>query len=324
MRPTPLIAATSLSTLTLIASGLLAAPLASAAPAPFDRSHAPRDTCASSARVSHPGAAEPTAPWASSAATAAARAAEATRAPASLRPGSVTIPVYWHTIVKDRSGTYEAGYLTRAEIEAQIRVLNESYSGRTGGQATKTAFRFELADVDTTVSRKWFTLSPQSNAEMAMKAKLRRGGHGALNIYTANLTDYLLGWATFPEWYADPTYPTSYDGVVLLWQSLPGGAAKPYDGGDTATHEVGHWLGLYHTFEAAGFASGCEGPGDYVKDTPAEAEPQFFCEGRDSCPTQRGTDPIHNFMDYTDDACMYEFTRGQAQRMSDQWLAYRA
>jgi hypothetical protein len=226
--------------------------------------------------------------------------------------GSVTVSVWVHVINK---GTGIAnGDIPQSQIDNQIAVLNAAYAGSTGGFATP--YRFVLAGVDRTTNATWYTMSPGSTAESQAKAALHRGDAKTLNLYTANPGGGLLGWATFPWSYSSA--PLS-DGVVILFSSVPGGTAAPYNLGDTATHEIGHWLGLYHTFQG-----GCNGSGDSVSDTAAERSPAYGCPvGLDSCRNKTGRDPIENFMDYSDDSCMYLFTSGQSTRMDSLSLQYR-
>ena len=223
------------------------------------------------------------------------------------RPGGTSAPnvnVYFH-VIHDDSGAQ--GQVTDRMIADQIAVLNAAYRGL----AT-----FTLASVDHTNNSRWFATGP-GGAERRMKEALHQGTADDLNFYTNNAGGDLLGWATFPSSYRNAPL---MDGVVVLYSALPGGGccgSYAYDQGDTGTHEVGHWMGLYHTFQG-----GCNEPGDSVSDTPAEASPQYDCVARDSCPAA-GTDPIYNFMDYTADDCMDEFTPGQVTRARAQYELYR-
>ena len=204
------------------------------------------------------------------------------------------------------------GDISAQMINDQMAVMNAAYAA--------TGWSFSLVSTDRTTNATWYA-NCYGSAESAMKSALRTGTAADLNIYTCNPSGGILGYATFPSSY---TSQPSLDGVVLLFSSLPGGSATPYNLGDTATHEIGHWMGLYHTFQG-GCARQATG-GDAVSDTPAERSPAFGCPAnRDTCTGSRfpGLDPITNFMDYTDDSCMDTFTTGQDARMDAQFTTYR-
>lgn len=222
------------------------------------------------------------------------------------QPSSIDIPVFFHVIYDGKTGL---GNVESGTINDQIDVLNAAFSA-------DTPYVFNLKSTDNTDNAEWYYGCYDDGIESAMKNALRgTGGAEELHIYSCSPQGGILGYATFPNWFASSPM---LDGVVILDESMPGGDAFPYDKGDTATHEVGHWLGLYHTFQG-----GCSKSGDYVADTPPERSPAYGCPtGRDSC-RRGGVDPITNFMDYTDDSCMYEFTPGQNQRMFDLSSIYR-
>ncbi|WP_250563452.1 zinc metalloprotease [Sphaerisporangium fuscum] len=221
-------------------------------------------------------------------------------------PASVMVPLWVHVITDGRLGAPDSA------VHAQVDTLNAAYGGRYGG--VDTGVRFVLKGVTRTDNSEWFR-EPLGN-EAAMKERLRKGGPETLNLYIAQFSQLVLGYATYPHWYQD--HP-SLDGVVIDWRSLPGGSLRDFSKGYTGVHEIGHWLGLLHTFE-----NGCNPPGDSVDDTPPEAQPTQGCPPRkDTCP-ENGDDPVHNFMDYSHDRCMTEFTAGQAGRMREMWNAYRA
>ncbi|KAF9039141.1 metalloprotease [Panaeolus papilionaceus] len=244
--------------------------------------------------------------------------------PSSASPTQI-IPVYFHVITE--GSTILSGDVLPWQINEQIKVLNDTFKD--------AGVQFALMNVDRTVNAEWYHKAyPGNSFNEDMMRTLRKGGVGDLNLYIIRLDQppddpgllgllmpQLAGYATFPWEYSEN--PVT-DGVVLTVHSLPGSILVGHNEGKIGTHEVGHWLGLLHPFEVPEGSSGCEDTGgDDVDDTPAENGPARFCPiGRDSCPGG-GPDPIHNYMDYTDDYCRFEFTPGQIRRLKALTRHYR-
>ncbi|PIA98845.1 Extracellular metalloprotease [Cercospora beticola] len=222
---------------------------------------------------------------------------------------AVSVNTYVHIVTTSaKSGQY-----TKAQAQQQMSVMNEAYA--------PLGISFNTQAIDITVNNAWAAASQGSSAERQMKQTLRQGSYSDLNLYfLSDLGGGLLGFCYFPL--ASPTSSDKIlDGCINLAGSLPGGDATNYDEGYTAVHETGHWFGLYHVFQG----SACTGSGDQVSDTPIQKTATSGCPAsQDSCPNAAGADSIHNFMDYSYDRCMYEFTSGQSQRANAIYSQYRA
>lgn len=211
--------------------------------------------------------------------------------------GTETIPVVFHIIMKS-DGT---GDIPNSLIQSQIDVLNDDFSGASGGYDTR--IRFELAGITRHTNNRWY----RDKKESQYKSQTGWDRDTYLNIWTNNAGGY-LGYAYLPSGSAG----SNVDGVVLHHDYvgyMPPNAGS-YNLGRTATHEVGHYLGLYHTFDG-GCGTGYTN-GDLIADTNAESSAHYGCAPRTTCGSP---DPIDNFMDYSDDACMDNFTQEQANRM---------
>lgn len=234
-------------------------------------------------------------------------------------PSTVEVPVYANIIkgrhVRDRLG-HSRSRVTVAQVKESIVILNEAFSGGQSATNHSVGLHFTLVDIRFKKRDSWFHASPDTLADRRMRRALHRGGPTALNLYFTRPSDGTLGFAAFPWDYE--RHPLQ-DGLTINAGTVSGGNTRNYNLGDTLVHEAGHWVGLYHTFEY-----GCDVENDMVADTPQEADPGYGCpEGADSCADDPGADPIHNFMDYSNDSCMFEFTAGQVARAQDAWTAFR-
>ncbi|HLW18776.1 MAG TPA: zinc metalloprotease [Cyclobacteriaceae bacterium] len=219
----------------------------------------------------------------------------------------LTIPIKFHHLCYGSSGL-----ITKVQRDQQVEILNGAYSNY------GIKFAYDEGDVTFTNNYNWYYMGHRSFSEREAKSSLSVDPNKCLNFYTGGLQPGLLGWATFPfDLAGDPVM----DGVVVLDESLPGGNAAPFNLGNTAVHEVGHWLGLYHTFQ-----DGCTGFGDHCNDTVAHSSPNYGKppkgERHGACKEDEFA-PIHNFMNYVDDEWMTEFTPEQGERIKSQIMMYR-
>jgi hypothetical protein len=241
-------------------------------------------------------------------------------------PRTRTIPTVVHVVYRDAGEN-----ISNAQVESQIRILNRDFRMRNRDRSAlpdvfeplhaDTRIQFRLARRDifgnaTNGITRTRTALPSFSFDDGVKSG-RTGGADPwptrryLNVWVCNLGGGLLGYAQFPGG------PRATDGVVILHTAFgdTGTAAAPFDRGRTTTHEVGHWLNLFHIWGDDG--TGCHGS-DHCPDTPNQAsentgEPTF---PHISCDNGPDGDLFMNYMDYVDDRAMFMFTAGQATRMN--------
>lgn len=223
----------------------------------------------------------------------------------------INIDAYFHILTTEASAGQYSNWQQMAKNQADV--LNKAYSPH--------GIHFNLKGSELTKNDKW-AIGADGDLD-AMKKALRKGSYAALNLYFhSDLTGGVLGKCTMPSSIGSHPTPATYqnDGCNVHAGTMPGGARPGYDKGMTAVHETGHWMGLLHTFEGYD----CNGQGDMIDDTRAEKESTDGCpSGKNSCPGMPGVDPIHNYMDYSLDACYEDFTPGQEARMKQLWGQFR-
>lgn len=241
----------------------------------------------------------------------------------------VTIPVVVHVLWNISSQN-----ISDAQINSQIAVLNEDYR-RLNADTVNTPTLFKGVAADCELEFCLAKQDPQGNYTTGITrtqtnktvfdlsaddAKYNStGGHDIwdrdsyLNIWVVpsikdGSTTDILGYAQFPG-DAAPT-----DGVVIQYTNFGriGNLSPYYNKGRTTTHEVGHWLNLYHIWGDDG--TGCWGT-DYVNDTPNQADENYNCPTFPEQSCSNTSDMYSNYMDYTDDDCMNIFTAGQKARI---------
>jgi hypothetical protein len=224
--------------------------------------------------------------------------------------GVIEIPVVFNVIYKTT-----AQNVSQARLEQQIAVLNADFNATNADFVNVPAlFQPVAANVGIRFVIEAVNRKKTTKSSFSTNNAVKKSGSGGLNptnptqflnIWVCNLGNGILGYAQFPGGAA------ATDGVVLLHSTLPGGSAAPYNKGRTATHEVGHYLNLRHIWGDATCGS------DQVSDTPTHNTANYGCPAAGHKSTCSGT-PVEmtmNYMDYTDDACMYMFSNGQKARI---------
>jgi len=214
----------------------------------------------------------------------------------------ITLPTVVH-LIDDEQGTIN---VTNDQIIENIAIMNNDFAGR--GNYTNTNFRFELLEIRYVVNNLW------SNAGMVtgpfMKNSLTVDPTNVFNWYIARMGAGVLGYSPFCFYGPQDSF---IHGMTVHPNAMVGGAQPGYNNGQTATHEAGHHLGMFHAWQGGCSRQIGQQPPDVCpQETNSRGcpDPAPASCGDPSCP-----DNIHNHMDYTDDICRHEFTQGQSDYM---------